>query len=393
LILLFAGVEVYFALGSYSYLSFAFAGSFLIHVRLVPERRSWMAAATAGILYAALYLALGKPIDWLNAAGFLGVGSVVVLGLTALWSKQERGPEFRSALRIAIAFPAFLMCSGYVLACTLFMHPKTLDLYLYRFDGSLGFQASFIIGRWLHFWGLLRSVAYVAYESLPLSMAYGFMAERTGKRGYRADLFTAFVGAAVAGAATYNIFPAVGPIHVFGILFPFSPPSAPAPVPVEIATAPRNAMPSIHLAMVLLIFWHSRPWGWIPRIFAGTLLVLTVLATLGLGEHYLIDLVVAVPLALTVEAIATEDSPANHRMRVVSIGTGSTLVGLWILYLRNAHGGFSLSQTVAWCAVTITVVSALLLERALGTGTRGPRPADYTDGNFETHGSGASPGA
>lgn len=372
LLLLLAGMGSYFGLGSYAYLAFAFAGSFLIHIRLAPDRRSWMIAAGAGILYGALYVAVGKPVEWLCCAGFLGVGSVAVLGLTAMWS-EERRPQVWPALKLAVAFPMFLMYSGFALACTLLIHPKTLDLYLYAFDGRLGLQPSFVVGRWFHSWGLLRNIAYLGYETLPLSMAYAFLTERTGKRRYKADLTTAFIGAAVAGFLLYNVFPATDPIHIFGGQFPFSPPLAPIPAPIANAGAARNAMPSIHMVMALLIFWHSRPWNWIPRIFAGALLIVTALATLGFGEHYLIDLVVAVPLALAVEAIAIGDSSVDYRLRMDSIGAGSLLVGAWIVYLRQATPASYLSPAAAWCAVAFTVLSGVLLKWAMGLsrGTRG----------------------
>jgi hypothetical protein len=366
MLLLLAGVEIYFGLGNYSYLSFAFAGSFLTHIRMVPDRRSWVTAAGVGILYGALYAALGKPVYWLDCAGFAGVGSVAVLGLTALWSGDGfRSPEVSSALKLAVAFPVFLMYSGFALALTLSSHPKTLDLYLYQFESRLGFQPSFVAGTWFHSWGLLRTLAYIGYETLPLSMAYAIVTERRLNRRPKADLFTAFVGAAVAGLVIYNVFPATGPRHIFGDRFPFSPPAAPIPAPIFNASAPRNAMPSIHLAMALLIFWHSRPWSWPPRIFAGALLIVTVLATLGFGEHYLIDLVVAVPLALSIEAIATRDSPANHQSRMISIAAGSVLVAAWLCYLRLAPPALYPSTAVAWCAIAVTVLSALLLERAM----------------------------
>jgi hypothetical protein len=367
LLLLLAGTEIYFGLGNYIYLSFAFAGSFLTHIRLVPDRRSWVAAAGVGILYGLLYVALGKPVEWFDCAGFLGVGSVAVLGLTALWSKDgSRSPEVSSALKLAAAFPAFQMYAGFALALTLSMHPKTLDLYLYQFDSRLGFQPSFVIGAWFHSWGLPRTLAYIGYETLPLSMAWAIITERAANRRCKADLFTAFMGAAAAGLVIYNLFPAAGPTHIFGDRFPFSAPAAPMPSPIFNAIAPRNAMPSIHLTMALLIFWHSRPWSRLARILAGALLTVTVLATLGFGEHYLIDLVVAVPFALAVEAIATRDSPANHRWRMVSMGAGTLLVASWLCYLRLATPALSPSTAVAWCAVTVTILSGLLLERAMG---------------------------
>jgi len=109
-----------------------------------------------------------------------------------------------------------------------------LDLYLYAFDGRLGFQSSFAVGRLFQSFGLLRQISYVAYEMLPLAMAFAFSMERGRKRRHTANVVTAFLGAAIAGYVIYNVFPAAGPIHVFGDHFPFAPPPAPVPVPVAL---------------------------------------------------------------------------------------------------------------------------------------------------------------
>jgi len=322
------------------------------------------------VAYGALYIALGAQVEWLNSLGFLGVGSVAVLGVATIWSEGGHRAQARDAFLLAILFPAFLEYSGFALACTLLIHPRTLALYLYAFDGRLGFQSSFAVGRLFQSFGLLRQISYVAYEMLPLAMAFAFSMERGGKRRHTADIVTAFLGAAIAGYVIYNVFPAAGPIHVFGDHFPFAPPPAPVPVPVGIAGA-RNAMPSVHLAMALLIFWHSRQWNRVPRLFAGMFLVLTVLATLGFGEHYLIDLVVAVPFALAMEAIATSDSPQIFRHRLAFGLAATVMVAGWIVYLRLAPVSWP-SPALLWGAIAITVVSSILMERALNRAARLP---------------------
>jgi len=62
--------------------------------------------------------------------------------------------------------------------------------------------------------------------------------------------------------------------------------------------APRNPMPSVHIAMTLIL-WSSRPRLGVSRVLPGALSAITAPATVGFAEHYLVDLSVAsfAPLA------------------------------------------------------------------------------------------------
>ena len=354
---------MYFHLAIYSYLPFAFAGSFLIHVRSGASRRSWLAAVGVGALYALVYIARRMPVEWLDCVGFPGVGSVAILGVEAIWSAPDRRTKACRQFGVAILFPVFLACTGFALASTARFHPKTLDLYLYNFDASLGFQPSFAMGRLFRHSALLQRVCFLVYQGLPLAMAYAFSIELTGNRRHTADIVKAFLCAGVFGYLLYNVFPAAGPVYVFGDRFPALPPSPPpVPAPLELGSTPRNDMPSVHLGVALLIFWRSRAWNPVPRLIAGAVLFLTVLATLGFGEHYFVDLVVAVPFAQGVEAIATA-SPRLFRLRAACAAAGALMVAAWLLYLRRPAP--PVPPLLPWCAVAITVASTLALRRAL----------------------------
>jgi membrane-associated phospholipid phosphatase len=91
-------------------------------------------------------------------------------------------------------------------------------------------------------------------------------------------------------------FPMSGPYYAFKG-FPWRMPNAPAHV--LHMTAPPNCMPSDHITMALLILYFS--WRWYPaRLLAAAYLLLIVLSTLGSGEHYMIDLIAAVPFTCLV---------------------------------------------------------------------------------------------
>jgi hypothetical protein len=125
-------------------------------------------------------------------------------------------------------------------------------------------------------------------------------------------------------------------------------------VPILLSGVP-NAMPSLHFQSTLMICWLSKPWKWLYRI-TGAFAVLTALATLGLGEHYLVDLVVAVPYTLAILALCS-----NSKQRMVPLAAGAAMVLSWLCFLRLGH----FYAAVSWAMVLATVVLSFALMRRL----------------------------
>ena len=101
----------------------------------------------------------------------------------------------------------------------------------------------------------------------------------------------------VAAVPLYMLLPACGPKYTFQG-YPLIQPLHIVPRPI-LSMAPPNCVPSVHTSGALLILWFLMPWKW-GRIFGSVYLILIVIATLGLGEHYLFDLVCAVPYTAAV---------------------------------------------------------------------------------------------
>ena len=95
----------------------------------------------------------------------------------------------------------------------------------------------------------------------------------------------------------YAVIPVSGPIYAYKD-FPALPDARLAPHVIHIAARP-NCIPSVHMTSAILILWFLRKW-WVGRIFSVAFIVLTVLSTLGGGEHYLFDLLIAVPYTVLV---------------------------------------------------------------------------------------------
>jgi hypothetical protein len=170
--------------------------------------------------------------------------------------------------------------------------------------------------------------------------------------------------AGVLGYLLYFVFPATGPIYVWGAGFPGSPqPFATLrevhPHTIALAMpAPRNAMPSLHMAWALLLWFSCRPFSRFARGFALAYVVLTVLATLGTGEHYLVDLVVAVPFSVAVQALWT---PVQSSTRNAVLAAGTSLMLLWLVVLRYGTEFFLQSPAISWSFVIGSTGISLML--------------------------------
>lgn len=358
---------LHFHVATYAYLAAAFAGSLAIYLWDRPGIRSLTVSLLLGAAFWAIYgFAQHLPAPGAYPA-FLGLGSLGSLALAALWSDPKQREASLDTCLAASMFPLIPLISGFSLAMTCVAHPTTYDSFLYAFDAQLGRSPSFLVGQLFARSGALTQLCYLGYEWLPLAMAIAFALERSGPRHRTSRLLPAFAVAAAGGFLLYNCYPAVGPVHVFGTLFPYSPPPAALPPfrMVAVASAPRNAMPSVHMAMALLILWNSRRWHVVCRALAGALLAITVLATLGFGEHYLVDLFVAVPFALLAQGLADGGLPWRNGARIASVATGAGLVAAWLTYLRLPWPPLAGSGALPWCLLSASAMVAVMLESRL----------------------------
>jgi len=234
---------------------------------------------------------------------------------------------------------------------------------LYSFDSSLRVQISFLVGQAFRRWPSLWWTCFVFYTALPLPLALVYAAQlRRSKRDALAVMI-AFLVTGPVGVMFYNILPACGPVHLFGAAFPWHPLSTAdamrlRAVPILMKGA-RNAIPSLHMTWVLLIWWNSRG---LPRWVRGVALAFvwfTVLATLGTGEHYFVDLVVAFPFSLMVQALCSYSLPFRNgeRRRAFLFGTFVTLV--WLGLLSYATRLFWISPVIPWAMIVATISSSV----------------------------------
>jgi hypothetical protein len=351
-----------------AFFAFALASVVIIHLRIRP-RWSEVALITGGTAFLAVvdFQILHYPPRIMAWFSFLGLSSFVIMAVRSVWS-----PERRLLLDGWVPAALFVLSDYFasnMLERTANAHPKTLDLYLLSFDGSLRVQLAFLVGQyysripWFHIAAIL---AYVGL-AIPIAVVYAGRLVRYREGAFPSML--AFLIAGPLGILCYNLFPACGPHSLFAQAFPFHPLSATdlprlALEPVPIAGA-RNAIPSLHLAWTLLAWWYSKGLSWIERCVALGFLALTALATLGTGEHWFVDLVVAFPFALMIQAACAYRLPWREPTRIAAflLGSGATLG--WLVTLRYGTKLFWTSPIVPWALVVATIALVCLRQAKL----------------------------
>lgn len=346
------------------YLS-ALMGAVVIQVRTCRKRFELLATVPLAVGLALLHFGHHLGVLYENPSGFglfLGLASLQVMGVRVVHCRPAQVRENVAAFGAACALPLFAIVTSGVLPLTGRAHPLTLDRLLYAFDNSLGLQASFVIGRLLTRLAWLRELSKLAYEQVALAVAILYASRMGAGKERKPNLYIVFGVAGLVGYLLYSLVPAAGPGYLFPSQFPNSAPPLSGLAAVALpADIPRNAIPSLHLAWALLMCWNARQSALWLRAGYGLILVLTVLCTLGSGEHYLIDLVVALPFALAVQAAFSVPVRELHRSLPFLAGLVGTLA--WLIFLRFGTSLWLGSVTLDWSLVSVTVVGSVMLER------------------------------
>jgi hypothetical protein len=359
-----------------AFFSLALASAWVI---LAMLRRSWfdLLLVVTGALFLALldFRVMNFHPLFMSAFSFLGLAALAVLGARTIWASGEELKLLIYAFLPAVLFVGSEWMATTMLDFTEKLHPKTFDLFLVSFDSSLRVQFSFLMGQAFWTWPWLRFFCLVIYIALPLPLALVYAAHLRGKKENAFAVMLAFLVTGPFGILCYNMVPAIGPAHLFGAAFPFHPLSAAEAMRLNVVpiltTGPRNAMPSLHLAWVLLVWWNSRGLSRWIRAIAITFVILTAMATIGTGEHYFVDLVVAFPFSLMVQALCSYSLPIRSGERRTAFLLGTFVTLIWLAMLSFSTGIFWISAVVPWAMVIATIgASTYFWNRILAAGTQ-----------------------
>lgn len=357
---------------------------FLMHLLTIRSWRSVVLLCASGaVLALVLWLidssrtqhdmtvlrAVNLPI-----AGF-GLASLVWLLFHAQFSKGAEAGSARHLLLVAVFIALMVLGIGDVLQVAAAFQPKTLDFVTYRVDAALGFEPSAELARWVNTTPWMEKLLSGAYAAIAFAfpVLYGLQLRAAGQSSV--SVLRLWVVGMLLAYATYLLYPITGPYYAFGAkLFPSAMPEL-TQIPLHsavVSLAPRNGMPSMHFGWALL-FWMNvglvdrGPLRSVLRPIAAAFVVLTGFATIGLGEHYLIDLVVAVPFVIGLQALCSPgiawSSPGRRNAAVYGLG----MAYLWIAALRVAPVYFVEIPGLLWMTVLVTLALSIGLYRALAS--------------------------
>ena len=358
------------------YLPLAIAGGVVFYLRASPKKPEMLFWLLLSVLFG-LAVNLPRTGDWIRLGSAVlalpGLAGLFLLALRCVWLD---GTERRTAygfLAPAASMVFFVFSAQRILSLANLLYPKTFDLYLFAADGSFRWQPNYALCKAMVHFPIFGITVKLAYISLPFVMALIY-AMRIPKNATRPswDMITLFLLAGIVGSLLYNVLPGTGPVYAFHGFFPWQ--SLPYEtlgrlrlerifVPLDV---PRNAIPSLHVAWAILLWWNSRRFSAPMRVFTGAYFVLTIVSTLATGEHYIVDIIAGIPFALCVQAIV---SPENHalkwapRARISLSGLGLTLI--WMLLIRFEIRWLLISPIVPWALLTFTLGSVAFLNRQL----------------------------
>ncbi|MGO9643102.1 MAG: phosphatase PAP2 family protein [Candidatus Acidiferrales bacterium] len=368
------------------FFAYGLASASIIHFRIRPRLED--------LVFVLLFAALLSVITFWSwelrtslkvALAFIGLASLTVVGIRVIWARSEERTLLWRAYLPALLFVGSLWLAPPLLKFTEVLFPKTLDLFLYSFDCSLRIQPSFLVGLAFHKLPWLSTLSIGFYLGLPaiISLIYVESLLRKGKEALPVMLALFYLGP--LGWIFYNLFPASGPGHLFPADFPLHPLSIVEAMrlslhPVVVRSA-RNAIPSLHMSWVLLAWWYAKGFSRWVKAIALAFVIFTVLATLGTGEHYFIDLVVAFPFTLMIFSLFCFTLPWHNRERAIGFLAGLLGTLLWFVLLRYATPFFWFSPLVPWSLVVATVALAQTQKnRILRAANPQPRATDELAG-------------
>jgi hypothetical protein len=344
-------------MGSNSMIACGFFGGAFIFAGTRPGARLLLTAAAAGAGYGTCYALLKGPIDrdpvvaLISAGAFLGIGSITVLAWQTIWIRPSEGASTPlAALRDALVLPVFSLVAGLGMDWSNGFPQRTYDHLLYAFDGTLlRIAPGETVTALFRSFPWTAGAAGVAYQGLLIfpPLYRGWALYRGVRNGV--NVLHAFAAAGVAGFILYQVCPAEGPVYSFGSRFPDHLPDwRDVSLAPYLSAGVHNAIPSMHMAWALLILWCALELGPLALAIAGSFVGFTVLATLGSGEHYLVDLVVSVPLAFAVWSAFRRDK--------LRVALGFALTCGWLIYLRS--GAFLFCPGFAdWMLILATVAA------------------------------------
>lgn len=188
------------------------------------------------------------------------------------------------------------------------------------------------------------------------------------KTSVKNNLLVRFAIGGLLSIPLYIAVPAVGPVYYAQGGFPGMMPDISTlqsgAIFFKNQMIERNSMPSLHATWVILCFLALRQSPFKYRILGALYVVATFIFTIGMGEHYLLDWVVALPLVLFIRALTSDSKLRGIRLASILLGA-ATLCG-WIEILRHVDL-FINNHVFLDILIVATAMIPIILERRLAS--------------------------
>ena len=256
----------------------------------------------------------GVKVTELQPAAFFCLGMIALsVGRLCGVAHPYPAPEV-AVILFAIAKASFMD----FLTATL----PAVDEFLLAFDRSYGY-AGMLIGQMFYRSPVWDAIFRFLYYSLMLAIPLLYLGMPT--TAVRKTFARAMVLAAICILPFYALCPGAGPVYLLRDSFPWGIINVSQPH-VRTISGALNTTPSGHFAWALLMFWFARKYCTKPlQIATGIFMVSMCIATLGTGEHYIVDLVLAAPFAAGIWALA------HRQWRSAAVSMAVVLV--WLMAL------------------------------------------------------------
>jgi len=304
---------------------------------------------------------------------FLVLGAYIILSrlLTPL------APAFRKILSCIMGasclFVGAIIAWSILDAAVRFL-PLVYDPVLYRMDALLGLGAAYRLGDSVNADQGFRHFILILYKYNLVAAVPALFSEVFYARKAAAELTLQLLISSFLVFPLFCMMPALAPAFFFGGLFPDHLPPAQSLATQVIGTnigTIRNTFPSLHACWAILIFLALRDSPLWHRILGASFLLVTVIATLGFGEHYAVDWVAALPLVLLVRGVCCASLPLASPLRQSCVLSGIFLLAFWVVAVRGAPVTLEFPWMIRALAV-LSLALPLALEKNLGVAERRP---------------------
>ena len=218
----------------------------------------------------------------------------------------------------------------------------------------------------------LSKLVVLAYRFTPIGLMLVASKQLNGFPKSTASGAKTWVMLSASALIAYNFFPITGPQYIFGsekfvealhdyLRYPIH--------AISGSLAARNGMPSMHFGWMLassILWWQSGSFWWSRALFIIAT-ILTAIATIYLGEHYVVDLIVAIPFTLAVIAFCTDTVSWSHPEKRWTVIGGFLTWFIWILVLRHLVPFAEEHPWFCWvmnsCTAVVVVLQSIAISR------------------------------